>query len=239
VSVGDVWIGRYAVTVGEFRRFVEASGHRTDAERNTHGAQGCFTREEGKGDHRGGRSWRNPGFHQDDSHPVVCVSWNDAQVYVQWLNAQTGHTYQLPTEAEWEYAARAGTTTARFWGNDPDAACQFANVHDETSKRVNTGITWEHHRCDDRYPQTAAVGSFAPNAWGLHDMLGNVREWTCSVYHANYVGAEQDCDAGGERRAVRGGSWFDWPDWVRSGYRNWSTPGSRDYYLGLRLARSP
>jgi formylglycine-generating enzyme required for sulfatase activity/uncharacterized caspase-like protein len=239
VSVGDVWIGRHAVTVGEFRRFVEASGHRTDAERNAHGAQGCFTREEGKGDHRGGRSWRNPGFRQDDSHPVVCVSWNDAQVYVQWLSAQTGQTYRLPMEAEWEYAARAGTTTARFWGNDPDAACAFANVHDETSKRVNAGFTWEHHGCDDRHPQTSVVGSFAPNAWGLHDVLGNVWEWTCSAFDAGYGGAEQRCDASGERRAVRGGSWHGRPDRVRSALRGGGTPGLRSSDQGLRLARSP
>jgi formylglycine-generating enzyme required for sulfatase activity len=129
----------------------------------------------------------------------------------------------LPTEAEWEYAARAGTTTARYWGE--------AIGRNQANCR-GCGSQWDGK-------QTAPVGSFTPNAWGFHDMLGNVWEWTCSAFEANYRGAEQRCDVGGESRAVRGGSWFDFPDRVRSADRGGGPPGNRSDGRGLRLARSP
>jgi formylglycine-generating enzyme required for sulfatase activity len=211
VSIGDVWIGRYEVTFDEYDRFARATG------RDLPDDQGW------------GRGRR----------PVINVNWHDATAYAEWLSQQTGQRYRLPTEAEWEYAARAGTTTARFWGNDPDAACQFANVHDETAERVNGDFRRESHGCDDRHPQTAPVGSFAPNAWGLYDMMGNVYEWTCSAFDADYGGAEQRCDRSGENRAIRGGSWFNGPDGVRSAYRIRLPPRAGYHDRGLRLARSP
>ncbi|MEI2780108.1 MAG: SUMF1/EgtB/PvdO family nonheme iron enzyme [Candidatus Competibacter sp.] len=242
VCVKDFELGQNEVTVGEFRRFVDASGYQTDAERNAGGNKGCYAPTgEWKFGYRAEASWKNPSFQQGDTHPVVCVSWNDAVAYAEWLSQQTGQHYRLPTEAEWEYAARAGTTTARYWGDDPNQACRYANVYDQTSERVNH-FGWEAHVCDDRWAQTSPVGSFQPNAWKLHDMLGNVLEWSCSVYDQEYGGAETKCtdkDTTGAR-AGRGGSWYHETDWVRSAsrYRHGYTPSDRFYFLGFRLAKS-
>lgn len=261
-SEGSDWVNRYAsnerhhrvcvesfrlsrteVMVAEFRRFVAATGYRTEAERNV-SEVGCYSfKSDSELDQRGSwrhLDWQSVGYPQDVNHPVVCVSWNDAQAYIGWLNEQTGQRYRLPTEAEWEYAARADTGTARYWGNDPNQACRYANVHDETSRRVNQ-FSWEHHRCDDGYAQTAPVGSFEPNPWGLYDMLGNVWEWTCSVFDADYGGGEQRCASANESgpRVVRGGSVDNFPHGVRSANRSRSHPDGRNGFLGLRLARSP
>jgi len=116
---------------------------------------------------------------------VINVSWDDATDYSQWLSKQTGHEYRLPTEAEWEYAARAGTETAQYWGNNPDDACRYANVYDNTSKK--NGLAWPNHNCTDGYAKTAPIGSFEPNGFGLFDMLGNVSEQTCSEYEDRYT----------------------------------------------------
>ena len=183
VSVEKFAMGRYEVTVGEFRRFVNATGYQTDAEK-----QGkCYT---WVGD-SSGKNWHNLGFSQKDTHPVVCVSWNDATAYTEWLSQQTGHTYRLPTEAQWEYAARAGTETKYWWGND--IGTNRANCY--------------RNSCGDSFEYTAPVGSFAPNPFGLYDTAGNVWEWTCSEFEGKYAGKEQLCADGGSRFALRGGSW--------------------------------
>jgi formylglycine-generating enzyme required for sulfatase activity len=173
-----------------------------------------------------------------DDQPVVKVSWKEATAYAEWLSKRTGKRFRLPTEAEWEYAARAGTTTARYWGEDPDEACSYANVHDRTSKRVN-GIDWTHHDCDDGHAVTAPVGTFRPNRWGLYDMLGNVWEWTCSAWDSSYAGQESQCSGKNRagHRVLRGGSWDYIPAWVRSADRYWYSPGDRRNNLGFRLAQ--
>ncbi|MBI3574759.1 MAG: formylglycine-generating enzyme family protein [Gammaproteobacteria bacterium] len=136
-----------------------------------------------------------------DTQPVVEVLWNDAVAFAEWLSSKTGKTFKLPTEAEWEYAARAGTQTAHYWGDDDDANfCRHANIADRTSKVAFSGgdlggggldFIWAYlayDGCDDGYKVTAPVGRFVPNAFGLYDMLGNVREWTASLYDQAYAG---------------------------------------------------
>ena len=241
VCVSAFEIGKDEVTVGEFNRFVEATNHRTDAERNVGGSEGCysFSEENGQWAYRKGIRWREPGYTQNGNYPVVCVSWNDAIAHTVWLNRETGQSYRLPTEAEWEYAARAGTTTARYWGNDPDRACRYANVLDQS--KSPSGQTWTNrHECNDGYWYPAPVGRFRANDWQLNDMLGNVWEWTCSLYDKGYGGAEKECnynDTSGAR-AVRGGSWGNKPARVRSALRSKDSPTDRYSLLGFRLARS-
>ena len=248
VAVNDVLIARTEVTVGEFRRFVQTSGYLTDAERNAGGANGCFGRDtpDSQWGWREGRTWLDPGIDQGNTSPVVCVSWNDAQAYVTWLSSQTGEDYRLPTEAEWEYAARAGTTSSRYWGNDDGRGsrdCGFANGADFSALRVfrqyDDDSLWLVSECDDRNAWTAPVSSYRPSPWGLSDMLGNVQEWTCSTYDAVYGGAESRCDVGSESRVVRGGAWDSTSNDLRAAARRSAGGAFRGISTGLRLARSP
>jgi formylglycine-generating enzyme required for sulfatase activity len=228
-------MGRYEVTVGEFRQFVNATGYRTDAEKKG----SCYSWSSG-GKYINGVNWRSPGFSQNDNHPVVCVSWNDAMAYAKWLSQQTGKQYSLPSEAQWEYAARAGTKTARYWGNDADDACGYANVADKKAKQKYSG--WTIHNCTDGYVYTAPVGQFEPNAFGLFDMLGNVWEWCADPWHSNYKGAPTDGQvwSGGDEsyRVLRGGSWDDVPRDGRTAGRNRFTSVERDGSFGFRVVSS-
>ncbi|MGR9053934.1 MAG: SUMF1/EgtB/PvdO family nonheme iron enzyme, partial [Gammaproteobacteria bacterium] len=175
VCVEAFEIGKTEVTVGEFRRFIDATGYRTDAENNNH-EQGCwsYSTSDNEWKYRAGYNWHRVGFDQTDRHPVVCVSWNDAMAYIDWLNRETGRDYRLPTEAEWEYAARGGTQSAYFWGSDESSACRYANVHN-TGRKLGS---WDSFDCDDGYQFTAPVAQFRANNNGLYDMTGNVWEWT-------------------------------------------------------------
>ncbi|MCI5130662.1 MAG: formylglycine-generating enzyme family protein, partial [Candidatus Electrothrix sp. EH2] len=175
-------------------------------------------------------------FKKGDNYPVEKVSWEDAQKFIAKLNRAIGKQYRLPTEAEWEYAARAGTDTARFWGDSPDDACRYANVYDQTSKKKN-GFSWTHHNCNDGYDKTAPVGSFQKNSFDLHDMLGNVWEW-CSDWYGDYPSGSQTNPTGsssGSNRVIRGGGWGDRPRSVRSAGRSRDTPDFRFNNLGFRL----
>lgn len=180
--------------------------------------------------------------------PVINVSWEDAVAYAKWLSQETGKHFRLPTEAEWEYAARAGATSRRFWGNDPAKACEFANVFDERNQakirgRFSVPAIWAaHHNCEDAYFAVAPVGSFKGNAWGLHDMLGNVWEWVQDCSHNNYIGApaagsswETENSGDCSKRGVRGGSWFVAPQYVRVANRSWNHSADRGTGLGFRL----
>jgi formylglycine-generating enzyme required for sulfatase activity len=206
VTIGyAVALGKYEVTRAEFAAFVEASGHRTAGD------------------------WRNPGFNQTDRDPVVNVTWDDAQAYVAWLSRTTGKTYRLPTEAEWEYAARAGTATARYWGDSRADACRHANADDAA------------FGCSDGFKHTAPVGQFRSNGFGLHDMLGNVWEWTADCWNADHSGAPANGQArlSGDcaRHTVRGGSWGSSSGDVRSAGRTRGPPSPRNF-VGFRVARS-
>jgi formylglycine-generating enzyme required for sulfatase activity len=236
-------LGKHEVTRGEFSRFAAASGYKTEAERT----DGCAEWDGKAWVHDASKNWRNPGFPQTDSHPVVCVSWNDAQAYLTWLNKKVpGKGFRLPSEAEWEYAARAGQGTARYpWGDDLTYSriCDFANGMDATGKAQVPGVTWTAASCSDGHAYTAPAGSFKANAFGLYDMHGNAWEWMQDVWHENYQGVPRDGSAwvnGGDpaRRVLRGGAWFDYPGFLRSVNRGHNAPGDRYGSAGMRIART-
>lgn len=193
-------MGKFEVTVAEFAAFAEATDYAA--------TQGCI-RLTGPRRLRTDPelNWRNPGFAQADNDPVVCVSLDDALAYTDWLTEQTGRNYTIPSEAQWEYAAKAGTTGRYFWGDDFGAACEYANVNFTKPDDADEG--WSPP-CDDGYPGIAPVGQFKPNAYGLHDTVSNVWEWTTDCAHKNYVGAPAD-----------GSAWIDEEDcllrMIRSG----------------------
>ena len=177
--------------------------------------------------------------------PVIGVSWDDAKAYVDWLSQQAQHTYRLLSEAEWESTTRAGTTFSRFWGDDPNKACEYGNVADQTFKKEPIASGWTIHDCVDGFAYTSPVGSFKPNAFGLYDMLGNVWQWTEDCWHDNYEQAPGDGKSWGKenggdcgRRVIRGGSWDFKPDFVRSANRYSIVPSNRYNYLGFRVART-
>jgi len=241
VVVKPFALSRCEITVGEFRLFVEETGYQTDAERGG----GCYTvsADESFRQQRADASWRSPGFPQDDTYPVVCVSFNDARAYSQWLSLRTGTTYRLPTEAEWEYAARAGIATSRYWGDDPNEACAYANGADKTAKARFP--SWTIADCSDGALFTAPAGSYRRNPFGLSDMLGNVSEWVEDCYHQSYQGAPIDGSAWLEvgdgdctRRVLRGAGWSDGPWDLRSATRNRLPAGEASEGVGLRLART-
>ena len=234
VAVAAFQLGRHEVSRAQFAAFVAATGY--DA------GDHCSTSEGGKMARRAERNWRNPGYVQTDQDPVVCVSWDDAQAYVKWLSQRSAQSYRLPSEAEWEYAARAGTRSARPWGEDSEGACRFANVMDLTGKSRLPGVSWPAHGCDDGYAYAAPVASFQANGFGLFDMIGNVWEWTEDCWNANYTGAPADGSAwtGGDckKRVNRGGGWYGEPRDARSAYRDTLPAPARDANLGFRVART-
>jgi formylglycine-generating enzyme required for sulfatase activity len=232
VCVDDFFLARYEVTVAEYRRFWESAGRGA-------AKTGCYFWNEERWDRDPDLDWRNPGYSQSDDHPVTCVSWDDAMAYIEWLGQETGRTYRLPTEAEWEYAARGSEPAARFWGNEPVKACRFANGYDLSAKG-GLGLPGDVHVCDDGFVLTAPVDAprFEPNPYGLYHMLGNVWEWTCSAYVASYDGSsEKVCATGGSQRVLRGGSWISYPDNLRAAVRGWNYTGRRYGEIGFRLAQ--
>ena len=228
VTISEAFaVGVYEVTRGEFGRFVAATGHKSGD--SCWFWDGEWTEEEGKG-------WRDPGFVQTERHPVVCVSWKDVQAYVKWLSGETGEEYRLLSASEWEYVARGGTGTARYWGGTESGQCRNANGADRQTD-YSGAVT-----CDDGYEWTAPVGSYGANGYGLYDVLGNVWEWTEDCWNESYEGAPSDGRAweSGEcgRRVVRGGSWYDLPRFLRSAYRFRNSTGFRFSSLGFRVART-
>ena len=193
-----------------------------------------------------------------DRRPVINVNFEQARGYAEWLSEKTGKKYRLLSEAEWEYAARAGSDKARFWGNGSDRACQFANVFDARGNAKYKVWGGDSFGCDDQYANTAPVGSFLPNAFGLHDMLGNVWEWVEDCWNGSYAGAPADGRVWSQGycsgRVVRGGSWNISPPGVRSAYpgdgwdngppfvrsasRFLNDHSLRDDGLGFRVART-
>jgi formylglycine-generating enzyme required for sulfatase activity len=233
-------LGRYPVTVGEYRRFVAETGH------DTSGAAYGWNAEKQEFERSDRFGWANPGFPQDDRHPVTCVSHADATAYVEWLARKTSKPYRLPTEAEWEYACRAGTKTARFWGDDRERAAEYANVADHSLALAmgrDAGDREQFFQHDDGYPFTSPVGDFRPNKFGLYDMLGNVWEWCQDHWIPNYDNAPKNgmartTGAESASRVLRGGAWIDDPRFDRAGSRFRIDPRDRLTDFGFRVART-
>jgi formylglycine-generating enzyme required for sulfatase activity len=175
-----------------------------------------------------------------DRRPVIDVSFDDAQAYLAWLSGKTGQRYRLLGEAEWEYVARAGDRGPNPWGDQDARACRFASLHDEVGRERN-GSDWAAAGCSDGHAQTAPVGGFAPNAWGLHDILGNVAEWTADCWVEDLAGLPHDGAPGGagdcSSRALRGGSWQEYLDGMRYAARSSARAATRTGYDGFRVAR--
>ena len=258
------------VTVAQFRSFVEATGHVTDAEKkgkaigfNAAGKKPPYWMESDPK-----YTWKNPGFEQGENHPVVCVSWKDARAYCEWLSKKERRTFRLPTEAEWEYAARAGTTTYYSWGDKPDGAYVHANVADAALESKHTYTTYYQRSyglkleaCNDGHAFTAPVGSLKPNPFGIHDVHGNVWEWCQDIWEEKHYGkllkgvAKEDRETfrvkdptgpettekqeHGDWRVLRGGSWFTGPISARSGMRAFGESSDGMCYAGFRLVREP
>ncbi|HKT74239.1 MAG TPA: bifunctional serine/threonine-protein kinase/formylglycine-generating enzyme family protein [Steroidobacteraceae bacterium] len=222
-------IGVYEITVGEFREFVDTTQRKMP---------GC-TVYDGTWHRQPALSWSNVGYPQTANHPVACVSWGDAAAYAQWLSGKTGQHYRLASASEWEYAARARAPDDRPWGLDTQSACRHANVADETAVRRYPG--WTVHPCSDGYVYSAPVGSFAPNAFGLYDMLGNVFEWVQDCWRPDYQNAPTDGSAvtTGDctQHDLRGGSWFTAPSAVGAAARNRFEESYRSSSVGFRVVR--
>ena len=183
----------------------------------------------------------NPGFAQTDDHPVVNVTWNDAVAFCQWLGRKEGKTYRLPTEAQWEYACRAGTATRYSSGDDPKLLARVANIQDAAGRDQFPHVQEIFIPKNGKF--TLPVGTLAPNKFGLYDMHGNVWQWCSDWYGKDYYAKSPLDDPTGPetgiRRVRRGGGWNSFPLYVRASFRNWNVPESRCVNLGFRVLREP
>jgi len=235
-------VSKREITVGEFRRYVEATG--------TKAVPGCRIWAGGQWVQDPDRSWRDPGFAAAprDDDPVVCVSWNDARAYAEWLSSESGKRYRLPSEAEWEYVARGGTPFPRYWGEHDSRedlplslACDYANVYDSSAVDA-LRFPYPNARCSDGATGLAPVAQYKPNAFGVHDIIGNAREWVMDCFTGSYAGRPQDVRAwtwqgGCELKGVRGGSFASRPRDARAPARGAELTGHRQSDLGVRVVR--
>jgi formylglycine-generating enzyme required for sulfatase activity len=236
------YLGVYEVTRGQFRRFVDETGYQTEAEQDGKGGHG-WNEETRAYEQNPQFTWRSPGFEQTDEHPVVNVSWNDAVAFTTWLSDKEGIIYRLPTEAEWEYACRAGTTTAYFHGSDCEGLAALGNVADATARAKHPEWT-DAIAARDGFVYTAPVGQFRPNAFGLYDMHGNVWEWCRDGYDALTYQQSPGVDPSGPPQAalrvIRGGAWgLRSREETRSAFRQGRDPSRRATTMGFRVARVP
>ena len=226
------WMAATEVTVGQFKAFVNETGYVTDAE-DEKGGQ-VFNSQNNRFDKKDGTSWRNPGWKIADDQPVAMVSHNDAQAFAEWLTAKEKLPYKLPTEAQWEYAARGGLPMAQFpWGDElPDG--RRANYADK-----NKDFPWRDRNADGGYKYVAPVGSYEPNPYGLYDMAGNVLEWVRDYYGEDYYRFTPEVDpegpGHGENRVMKGGEWTFGPVNLRCAFRGWSRPDVATQNFGFRV----
>jgi formylglycine-generating enzyme len=228
-------LGRTEVTEREFRVFLADTGHEPkgecvvwDAERARFSSDSAQAPKE------------NEDTQLTDDHPASCLSWQDARAYVQWLAKKTGKPYRLPSEAEWEYAARAGSVSLWPWGDQAADGCDFANVYDLNGAE-HYALGWESVRCRDGYADVAPVAALRPNAFGIYDLIGNVAEWVDDCYTDSYIGRPKDgrswfWNGGCRRHVVRGGSWASPAGEARSASRVPADGSFRAQTIGMRVA---
>lgn len=224
-------LSEHEVTRREFAQFVESTGYQS---------QGCTIYQDGEWFQQQSKSWQHPGFLQNDLEPVTCISWDDARAYVAWLAKQTQQPYRLPTAAEWEYVARAGTNSPYPWGYNEDFACEYGNVADQYAGERFPG--WLTHDCVDGAYYTRTVTELPANPLGVRGLIGNVFEWVEDCWQPDYRGwpldgkANQKADCA--ERELKGGSWFSQPQYTRPAYRNHFPSDARSATFGIRVART-
>ena len=236
-------LAQFEVTLAEFRRFVTATGYVVSPGCRVQGNEppARTGRVEWLNDRSAG--WFAPAFSnpQPEDSPVVCVGRVDALAFAAWLAIKTGKPYRLPSESEWEYAAAAGARGAYSWGNNQDLGCEYGNLYDRAGRKASD-FGWGYVDCDDGFAEIAPVGKFKPNKYGLHDMIGNVWEWTADCYRATYdrtptdgrpEPAAPDCD----NWSVRGGGWMTRPSRQRLSFRGRDPNDAHYSYFGFRVAR--
>jgi sulfatase modifying factor 1 len=234
------YLGKCEVTNGQFKQFVDETKYRTDAEKDGKGSVGYTGDKNRPWQLRPTFTWRDWGVEQSDNSPVVNVSYKDAAVFCAWLSRKEGKKYRLPTEAEWEYACRAGTTSRYYNGDDPEGLPKIGNVADATTKETFSG--WSTVRSSDGCAFTSPVGRFAANNFGLYDMIGNAFEWCSDWYDEDYYTISPDRDPlgsdSGSDRVFRGGGWSTSAVLCRAASRSKSPPVLRTNCLGFRVACS-
>lgn len=229
----SIAVGKFEVTRGQYAAFVKETRRQLAAGCNS--TRGGFFHKNPKA------TWQNPGYEQSDNDPVVCVSWDDALAYVEWLSKKAVKQYRLLNEAEWEYVARAGTTGSRHWADAADTAvCRYASVADTSFKSVSPGAPL--FPCSDSFKHTAPVGRFPANAFGVHDMLGNAWEWVEDCWNEGYAGAPElakpRLTGSCTERVFRGGAWNSPPSTLRTAYRDRGSKDERHDNVGFRVVRS-
>lgn len=228
------------VTAAQFRRFTSETGYRTDSEREGWGWVKNYGKDKQGWIKKEGVNWQSPWFSQGDSEPVVYISRNDAEAFIAWLNKKENtDRYSLPTEAQWEYACRAGTDTPYYWGEHPDGG--KANFADGSYSRIYSQHKFVSPDQEDGHIHTASVASYPANRFGLYDMSGNVYEW-CSDWYGGYPAAPAIDPKGpetGRHGVLRGGAWNTPAKNLRCANRRSFAPGNRDDFTGFRVAFNP
>ena len=225
-------VSQFPITVGEFALFADETKHQ---------AKGCVSFNGKTWQRIKNAGWDAVSYSQASNHPVVCVSWHDAQAFTKWLSQKTGARYRLLRDKEWEYVARGGTETRRHWGDDLNHTqqCHYANGADKTyyTEVIRDGKINQYSKpnlqCDDKYAYTSPVGSFRPNQFGIYDIHGNVSEWVQDCFESPQTEFNKEC----RFRTLRGGSWAD-PTWsIRAADKYRDVPTNRCMSVGFRIAR--
>ena len=233
VTMSQFALAKTEVTRGQFKKFIESSGYALST--------GCWVFKTALWKFDKKRNWANPGFKQDDNHPVVCVNWNDAQGYTEWLSDMTGKTYRLASEAEWEYAARGGEKNTYVWGNNIGRACEYANIYDVVGDQKIKSKWLKEVPCEDGAIYTQSVAQYKANGFGLYDMTGNVMEWVddCWFKQHDVTNISGKSRRGGACvKRVQKGSHYQFSHLSLRPAARWSDePIDRSIYGGFRVMR--